>query len=143
MELLSSAQSLSKIQNLQKRALRILLNDYDNTSEDLLQTSGNPNMNLGRQRTLCIEIYITLNKLNPGFMNDIFKFRNTDRLTREKYKLNLEIVKPSQATFGAKSLMSNGPKIRNAFPYQKKSSESANMRLQDNRLSQNIILNSL
>ena len=62
MELLSSAQSLSKIQNLQKRALRILLNDYDSTSEDLLQTSGNPNMNLGRQRTLCIEIYITLNK---------------------------------------------------------------------------------
>ena len=44
-------------------------------------------MNLKRQRTLCIEIYKTLNKLNPGYMNDIFELRNTDRITREKYKL--------------------------------------------------------
>ena len=43
----SSAQSLSKIENLKKRALRLfLLNDYDGTYEDLLQKSGYPNMNL-------------------------------------------------------------------------------------------------
>ena len=72
-------------------------------------------MNLRRQRTLCIEIYKTLNKLNPGYMNDIFKLRNTGRLTREKYKLNLEVPKLNQATFGTKSLRSNGPKIWNAF----------------------------
>ena len=53
-------------------------------------------MNLRRQRTLCIEIYKTFTKLNPGYMNDIFKLRNTDRLTREKYKLNLEIPKPNK-----------------------------------------------
>ena len=34
------------------------------------------------QRTLCIEIYKTLNKLNPGYMNDIFKHRNTDKLEK-------------------------------------------------------------
>ena len=61
-------------------------------------------MNLRRQRTLCIEIHKTLNKLNPGYMNDIFKLRNTDRLTREKYKLNLEIPKSYQVTFGTRSL---------------------------------------
>ena len=44
-------------------------------------------------------------------MNDIFKFRNTDRLTQEKYKLNLEIPKPNQATFGSRSLRSCGGKI--------------------------------
>ena len=32
-----SAQSLNKIENLQKRALRFLLNDYDSTYEDLLE----------------------------------------------------------------------------------------------------------
>ena len=100
----SSAQSLNKIENLQKRALRFLFNDYDSTYEDLLEKSGYPNMNLRRQRTLCIEIYKTLNKLNPGYMNDIFKLRNTDRLTREKYKLNLEIPKSYQVTFGTRSL---------------------------------------
>ena len=52
-----SAQSLNKIENRQKRALRFLLNDYDSTYEDLLEESGYPNMNLRRQRTLYIEIY--------------------------------------------------------------------------------------
>ena len=113
----SSAQSLNKIENLQKRALRFLFNDYDSTYEDLLEKSGYPNMNLRRQRTLCIEIYKTLNKLNPGYMNDIFKLRNTDRLTQEKYKLNLEISKPNQTTFGTRSLKSYGPKIWNSLPY--------------------------
>ena len=36
-------------------------------------------MNLKRQRTLCIEIYKTLNKLNPVYVNDIFKLKNTDK----------------------------------------------------------------
>ena len=75
----SSAQSLNKIENLQKRALRFLLNDCNSAYEDLLEKSGYPNMNLWRQRTLCIEIYKTLHKLNPGYMNDIFKLRNTEK----------------------------------------------------------------
>ena len=48
-------------------------------------------------------------------MNEIFKLRNTDRLTREKYKLNLEIPKPNQATFGTRSLRSYVLKIWNAL----------------------------
>ena len=86
-------------------------------------------------------------------MNDIFKLRNTCRLTREKYKPNLQISKPNQATFGTRSLRSYGPKIWNAVPYHIKTSnnlnsskvigletivlaEFANIRLQDDRLSQ-------
>ena len=83
-------------------------------------------MNLRRQRTLCIELYETLNKLNPSYLNDIFKFRNTGRLTREKYKLNLEIPKPNQATFETRSLRSYGPKIWNALPYHIETSDNLN-----------------
>ena len=122
----SSAQSLNKMENLQKRALRFLWNDYDSTYKDLLEKSSCPNMKLRRHRTLCIEIYKALNELNPGYMNDIFKLRNTDRLTREKYKLNLEIPKPNQATFGTKSLRSYGPKIWNALAYHIKTSDYLN-----------------
>ena len=42
----SSAQSLKKIENLQKRALRFLWNDYESAYEDLLDKSGYQNMNL-------------------------------------------------------------------------------------------------
>ena len=69
-------------------------------------------MNLRRQRTLCGEIYKTLNRLNQGYMNPTFKNRNTDRLTRGKYKLNPEIPKPNQATFRTKNY---GRKIWNAL----------------------------
>ena len=59
----SSAQSLNKIKNLQKRALRFLLNNYDSTYEDSLEKSGYPNVNFKRQKTLCIEIYKIFYKL--------------------------------------------------------------------------------
>ena len=48
----SSAKLLNKIENLQKRALRFLFNDYDSTYKDLLEKSGYPNMNLRRQSTV-------------------------------------------------------------------------------------------
>ena len=42
-----------------------------------------------------------MNKLNSGYMNDIFKLGNADRLTRAKCKLNLEILKANQTFFRA------------------------------------------
>ena len=59
-------------------------------------------------------------------MNDIFKLRNTDRITQEKHKLNLEIPKLNQATFGTRSLRSYGQKIWNALPYHIKTSKNVN-----------------
>ena len=83
-------------------------------------------MNLRRHRTLCIEICKTLNKLNPGYMNDIFKLRNMNGLTREKHKLNLEISRPNQFTFGTRSLRGSGLKVWNALPYHIKASDNLN-----------------
>ena len=59
-------------------------------------------------------------------MNDIFKLRNTDRLTREKYRLKLEIPKPNQTTLGTRSLMGYGPKIWNALPCHIKTPDNLN-----------------
>ena len=52
--------------------------------------------------------------------------RNTGTLTRKKYKLNLELPKPNQASFGTRSLRSYGPKIWNAVSYHKKTSDNLN-----------------
>ena len=59
-------------------------------------------------------------------MNDILKLRNTDRLTQEKDKPNLEIPKPNQVNFGTRSLRSYGLKIWNDVPYHIKSSDNFN-----------------
>ena len=73
-------------------------------------------MNVRRLRTLCIKIYKTVNDLNPSFMNNIFILKINDREVRDKYKLNLNIPKWNQRTFGYKSLKVLGSKICNILP---------------------------
>ena len=58
---LTNAKSVHKIEAIQTRVLRFMLKDYGSSCEDLLKKSGNPSMNLRRTRSLCIEIYQTIN----------------------------------------------------------------------------------
>ena len=109
--MLTNAKFVHKIEAIQKMALRFMLNDYGSSFEDLLKKSGNPSMNLRRTRSLCIEIYKTINNLNPGFMKNLFKVRKTNRAKREQYKLNLKIPKSNQVSFGTKSLRIQGPRV--------------------------------
>ena len=94
----SHKKSLNKIESLHKRALRFLLNDYDNSYEQLLEKSGRCKMNLRRIRFLCIKIYKTINSLNPSFMKKILKKKKNNRVIQERYKLNLNIPRTNQVT---------------------------------------------
>ena len=47
-------------------------------------------MSVNRLRSLFIEIFKTLNNINPAFINEIFELRKTNRAVRNQYKLNLE-----------------------------------------------------
>ena len=97
-------------------------------------------MNVSNYRSLCIEIFKTLNDINPSFIKGIFKLRMTNRPTREKYKLNLEIPKSTQVRFGTKSLRYIGPKVWNSLPYHIKSSENLTIFKTDKKLEWNNLL---
>ena len=71
--MLTNAKSVHKNEAIQKRVLRFILNDYESSSEDLLKKSGNLSMDLRRTRSLCIEIYKTINNLNPELMKNLLK----------------------------------------------------------------------
>ena len=120
----STAKSLNKIESLQKRALRFLYNDYSISYEGLLEKSGKVKMSVNTLRNLCVEIYKTINKLNPEFMNNIFKVKENKRLVREQYKLNLETPEWNQVTFVTKILKVYGPKVWNSLPFHIKTSEN-------------------
>ena len=90
--MLSNASSLKKIENLQKRALRFLCNDYEISYEELLSKSSTSSMNVK-----------TINKLNPNFMRDLFKLRFTNRPVREKYKMNMIIPEFNQVSYGRRA----------------------------------------
>ena len=57
-------------------------------------------------------------------MNEIFRLRVTNRMVRSQYRLNLDILKVSQVSFGNKSVRSFGPKVSNFLPSHIKSCKS-------------------
>ena len=72
----STAKSLNKIENLQKKVLRFLwYDDYSVSYEGLLEKAGKVKMNVNRLRNVCVEIFKSINKLNPEFMNNISKVK--------------------------------------------------------------------
>ena len=109
---------------MQKRALRFLYDNYDSSYESILKLAGKSTINVNRHRSLCIEIFKTLNNINPAFTNEIFELRKTNRAVQNQYKLNLEVPIINQVTFGAKTIKYLGPKIWNSYPFHIKSSES-------------------
>ena len=115
--MLSSVKSLNKIENLQKRAIRFTLSDYESSYDELLRLSGSCAINVRLKRNLYVEIYKTLNDLSPSFMRENFETRKTKRAIRKRYKINLQIPRVNQASFGTKSLRFYGPKIWNSLQY--------------------------
>ena len=61
-------------------------------------------MKVNRLTSLYIEIYKSINNINPMYMNEIFKLRETSRAVRSNYKLNLDVPAINQVSFGNKSL---------------------------------------
>ena len=78
--MLTSAKSFTKIEAIQKRVLGFMIKKYESSYEELL--TGRPNMKLRRTNIPCIQIYKTLNNLNPEFMEDLFELRATKRVQR-------------------------------------------------------------
>ena len=73
-------------------------------------------MTVQRLRFLCIEIYKTINDLNPEYMKDIFIRQDTIRQRRKQNENNLKVPRKNTVKFGANSLSSLGPKIWNSLP---------------------------
>ena len=107
----SSAKSINKIKSLQKRALRYLYSDYESPYDTILAKSCKASMKPRRSRSPCAEIYKNINSINPPFMNEIFRLRVTNRMVLSQYRLNLDVPKVNQVSYGNKSITSFGAKI--------------------------------
>ena len=121
----SSAASLSKIEKLQERALRFVYNNYSATYDQLLAMSHKCTMEVRRLRTLCLEVFKTINNMNPVYMKEIFLMPKNRHSPR--YPLNLAVPKPNQVTFGSRSMSTLAPRVWNALPEHIKSSATESL----------------
>ena len=72
-----SMTSKNKIEFMQKRALRLLHNDYTSTCDGLFAKSNKPSIELKRYRTLALQILKTVSFLNPKYMQNLFYLRSS------------------------------------------------------------------
>ena len=75
-------------------------------------------MEIKRLRNLALEIFKTINDLNPSFMNSIFSAKRNSRVNDILVKIR------KSATFGDKSLVRLRPKIWNTLPQNIKAENS-------------------
>ena len=111
----SSAKSLNKIKCLEKRGLFYLCNDYESPYDALLAKSDKVNLKGSRLRSLCVKIYKSINSINRSFVNEMFRLRMTNRAVCSQYRLNFDIPKVNQISFGNKSIRHFGPKNWNSL----------------------------
>ena len=88
-------------------------NDYDNDYETLSKISGTFTMEIKRIKQLDIEIFKTVNNLNPDFMKNIFTSKT---ILEYVHTIMSEVTSHNTMTYGDKSFKILGPKIWNALP---------------------------
>ena len=95
-------------------------NDYNSDYETLLKSSRTSTMQIKRMKQLAIEIFKTVNNLNPDFMKNIF----TSKQNAWVCPHDLLVRSDNVATYGDKSFKILGPKIWNALPTEIKRATS-------------------
>ena len=103
-------QSIRNMEKIQERALRLIYDDNESSYEHILTVANKPNLELRRIRLLAIEIFKTLNNLNPIYLKEIFILNTRN----DKNKLYVQSQKSK--AYGENSLRSLGPKIWNSLP---------------------------
>ena len=109
-----SSESMKKLERIQERALRLLLNDYESDYEALLLKSNKSTLQIRRIKLLAIEIFKTINDLNPPYMKEIFEL-NTRRDTGSK---RLVVQSQKSMKYGSYTIRSLGPRIWNKLNFE-------------------------
>ena len=71
-----SKTSNNLIDKTHKRALHVVYSSYDKSLEELLQIDGSVTIHQRNLRTVMIEVYKSINKLNPELMWDIVHIKD-------------------------------------------------------------------
>ena len=92
--------------------MTLLHNDFASGYAELLKKSGKATMEIKRLRCLALEIFKTVNNLNPYYMKKIFS--KTANLAHRPLDINFN--QNNTTKYGSNSLQSLGPHISNSLP---------------------------
>ena len=106
-------RSNNLINKIHERALRIAYNDYVSDFNQLLENDKSVTIHQRNIQALTIEIYKTINNLNPIFMKDIFSIKQHNYTLRSQ---NLVYQKPRTIFYGVESFGYKGGQLWKNIP---------------------------
>ena len=105
---------MRKMEKIQERALRFLLNDFTSSYSELLTKAGYESLHLRRMKTIACEVFKSLNSLNPSFMGDMFKMKENVYDLRDNHRLVQPVFK--KLTYGRNTFGYYGAHLWNKLP---------------------------
>ena len=84
---------MKKIESIQKKALQLLYNDFRSNHSQVLDKAKKSTMTAVRLRCLYLEIYKTINRLNPAFMTEMFKLSDSKKPAQKQNAVTLNVTK--------------------------------------------------
>ena len=110
------------MQQIQKRALRIIQGNFNLTLEECLHDTGSISIHTQNLKYLMVEVYKCLHHVNPEFMWELFIPKVIPYNLRKSNLLTLPKIKSS--SYGIDSLLFRGSILWNTIPDYIKSSNS-------------------
>ncbi len=102
--------------------LRMVLEDYESSYEDLLSKCGMSMLEIQRARTLAIEFYKSIHQMTPIYIQEMFNNKITPYYLRDPCRTVMPKAKTT--TYRLKSLTYEGYRIWNSLPVYIKEAES-------------------
>ena len=114
-----SKSSTLKLERVNKKALRIVLNDYNSSYSDLLHKACQTSLYISRIKAIAIEMYKCKFHICPEFVEGFFSTQQHSYSLRGGEKLNQPIVNTNK--YGLHTFRYEGAKIWNEMPLHIKS----------------------
>ena len=111
-----------KLEKLQKRALRVILNDFSSSYPQLLKAAGRSSVYVVGLRIVLTEFYKYLHGISPAFLDEMI-IRNNHAYNTRNSQCVLQ-PKVNTVTFGLNSFRYQGPKLWNDLPNSLKDAAS-------------------
>ena len=104
-----------KIEKINERALRILYDDYTLTYDELLNLSNSDTVLLTRLKNMTLDVFKSVKKLNPPYLNRMFEIKDIPYETRKP----IQLVQPLRhtTTYGLRTISYTGAKLWNDLPF--------------------------
>ena len=103
-------------------SLRLLYDDPASSYQELLTRSGHSSLHVRRLRMIAMEVYKSLNNINPEFMWELFQKKETEYNFRDSFKVDIPSFKTLK--YGKYSFSYYGAHLWNILPINIKQSLS-------------------